>query len=112
MTASGYTNWELSADRANASRREMVHGGLADDKILRVVGLAAANHLDPKDPFNPVNRRISILVMNKRTEEAVLRDGGSGSNSLDVPAEADSAAKAVASATGAGLAPAAQAAAK
>jgi chemotaxis protein MotB len=82
----------------------MVRGGLADDKILRVVGLAAANHLDRKDPFNPVNRRISILVMNKRTEEAVLRDGGSGSNSLDVPADADGAVKAVAQATGGGLA--------
>jgi chemotaxis protein MotB len=104
MTESGYSNWELSADRANASRRELVRGGLADAKVLRVVGLAAANHLDPKDPFNPVNRRISILVMNKRTEEAVLRDGGSGSNSLDVPADVDGAVKAVASAMGAGVA--------
>jgi len=112
MTASGYTNWELSADRANASRREMVRGGLADDKILRVVGLAAANHLDPKDPFNPVNRRISILVMNKRTEEAVLRGGSTGDNSLDVPGDADGAVKAVASATGGGLAAPEQEAAK
>jgi chemotaxis protein MotB len=106
MTQSGYSNWELSADRANASRREMVRGGLADDKVLRVVGLAAANHLDRKDPFNPVNRRISILVMNKRTEEALLRDGG---EALDVPADADGAARAVASATGGGLAAAADA---
>jgi hypothetical protein len=53
MTASGYSNWELSADRANASRRELVRGGLADDKILRVVGLAAANHLDPQGPVQP-----------------------------------------------------------
>src|SRR5438067_8451735 len=101
MTEKGYSNWELSADRANASRRELVHGGLADDKVLRVVGLAAAAHLDRKDPFNPINRRISILVMNKRTEEAVLRDG----SGLDVPGDdADAAAKAVAAATGAGLA--------
>jgi chemotaxis protein MotB len=100
MTETGYSNWELSADRANASRREMVRGGLADDKVLRVVGLAAANHLDRKDPFNPINRRISILVMNKRTEEALLRDG----DALDVPADADGAARAVASATGGGLA--------
>lgn len=80
---SGYSNWELSADRANASRREMVLGGLQDDKVLRVVGLAAAAHLDAKDPFNPVNRRISIIVMNKRTEDAVRRDAAT----LDVPAE-------------------------
>jgi chemotaxis protein MotB len=106
MTAAGYGNWELSADRANASRREMVRGGLSDDKVLRVVGLAGVAHLDRKDPFNPINRRISILVMNKRTEEAALRDG----SSLDVPAEPDEAVKAVATATGAGLAPAADAA--
>ena len=68
LTDAGYSNWELSSDRANASRRELVRGGLADDKVLRVVGLAAANHLDRKDPFNPVNRRISIIVMNKKTE--------------------------------------------
>ncbi|MGF6273061.1 chemotaxis protein MotB [Massilia sp. UYP11] len=78
----GYSNWELSADRANASRREMVLGGLQDDKVLRVVGLASAAHLDAKDPFNPVNRRISIIVMNKRTEDAVRRDAAT----LDVPA--------------------------
>ena len=79
----GYSNWELSADRANASRREMVLGGLQDEKVLRVVGLAAAAHLDAKDPFNPINRRISIIVMNKRTEDAVRRDAAT----LDVPAE-------------------------
>jgi chemotaxis protein MotB len=110
QTESGYSNWELSADRANASRRELVRGGLAESKVLRVVGLAAANHLDPKDPFNPVNRRISILVMNKRTEESVLRNGGNGGNSLDVPDDADAAVKAVATATGGGLAAPAQAA--
>jgi chemotaxis protein MotB len=91
----GYSNWELSADRANASRRELVRGGLADDKILRVVGLASAAHLDRADPFNPINRRISIIVMNKRTEEAVRRDG----STLDVPGEdAKSAATSVAAA--------------
>ncbi|QYG03534.1 MULTISPECIES: flagellar motor protein MotB [Massilia] len=86
----GYSNWELSADRANASRREMVLGGLQDDKVLRVVGLASAAHLDAKDPFNPVNRRISIIVMNKRTEDAVRRDAAT----LDVPADAEAAATA------------------
>jgi chemotaxis protein MotB len=83
MNGAGYSNWELSADRANASRRELVRGGLGDDKILRVVGLASAAHLDRKDPFNPINRRISIIVMNKRTEEAVRRDGAT----LEVPAD-------------------------
>lgn len=76
-TDAGYSNWELSSDRANASRREMVAGGMKDDKVLRVVGLGSAANLDKADPFNPINRRISIVVMNKRTEEAVIRDGSS-----------------------------------
>jgi chemotaxis protein MotB len=92
----GYSNWELSADRANASRREMVQGGLGEDKVLRVVGLASAAHLDRKDPFNPINRRISIIVMNKRTEEAVMRDAAT----LEVPAQ-DARTAAVAAATAA-----------
>jgi chemotaxis protein MotB len=92
----GYSNWELSADRANASRRAMVVGGLADEKILRVVGLAAAAPLDRADPFNPINRRISIIVMNRRTEDAVMRDAAT----LDVPAEdGKAAAQAVVEAT-------------
>jgi chemotaxis protein MotB len=88
VSDAGYSNWELSADRANASRRELVRGGLSDDKVLRVVGLAAAAHLDRADPFNPINRRISIIVMNKRTEEAVQRDNAS----IEVPAQQPAAA--------------------
>jgi chemotaxis protein MotB len=68
---SGYSNWELSADRANASRRELISGGMLDEKVIRVVGLSSAVMLDAKDPFNPINRRISIIVLNKRTEEAI-----------------------------------------
>jgi chemotaxis protein MotB len=92
MSDLGYSNWELSADRANASRRELVMGGMSDAKILRVVGLASAANLDRTDPFNPINRRISIIVMNKRTEEAVMRD----SAALEVPAQAPAAAGAAA----------------
>lgn len=72
----GYSNWELSADRANACRRELVGGGIEDGKILRVVGLGSAVLFDKTDPANPINRRISIIVMNKQTEEAVRNDGG------------------------------------
>ncbi|HZX26533.1 MAG TPA: flagellar motor protein MotB [Telluria sp.] len=71
----GYSNWELSAERANASRRELARAGMPETKIMRVVGLASAAPLDRKDPFDPINRRISIIVMNKKTEEAVARDG-------------------------------------
>lgn len=72
----GYSNWELSADRANASRRELVAGGMDEGKILRVVGLASAVPIDRKNPFNPINRRISIIVMNKKTEDAIAKEGG------------------------------------
>ncbi|HEY9095170.1 MAG TPA: flagellar motor protein MotB, partial [Hydrogenophaga sp.] len=57
----GYSNWELSADRANASRRELVIGGLPDSKMLRVEGLASSRLMVPEDPNAPANRRISIL---------------------------------------------------
>ncbi len=79
----GYSNWELSADRANASRRELVAGGIAEGKILRVVGLASAVPFDKDDPYNPINRRISIIVMNKRTEQAIKAEGAK----LDVSAD-------------------------
>jgi chemotaxis protein MotB len=73
----GYSNWELSADRANASRRELIGGGMNETKVLRVVGLSSAVLFDKDDPFNPSNRRISIVVMNKKTEESVVADGKS-----------------------------------
>ncbi|HEY4073625.1 MAG TPA: flagellar motor protein MotB [Herbaspirillum sp.] len=71
-----YSNWELSADRANASRRELIAGGMDESKMLRVVGLSSAVLLDKEDPFNPINRRISIIVMNKKAEDAVEKDSG------------------------------------
>lgn len=71
----GYSNWELSADRANAARRELVGGGMQEDRLLRVVGLGSAVNLDQENPANPINRRISIIVMNKKTEDAVTKDG-------------------------------------
>jgi chemotaxis protein MotB len=72
----GYSNWELSADRANASRRELIAGGMAEDKIYRVVGLAASAPFNAQDPMDPANRRITIIVMNKDAEERLTRGGG------------------------------------
>lgn len=66
-----YTNWELSADRANAARREMVKSGLAEDKIGEVIGLGSSVPFDKKNPKSPINRRISIIVMNKATEKSL-----------------------------------------
>ncbi|MBP9218363.1 MAG: flagellar motor protein MotB [Sterolibacterium sp.] len=70
-----YNNWDLSTDRANASRRALTAGGMHEEKLMRMVGLASAVPYDRSDPFNPVNRRISIVVLNKRTEETILREG-------------------------------------
>jgi chemotaxis protein MotB len=70
----GYSNWELSADRANASRRELVTAGVVEQKIIRVIGLSSSALFDKKDPYSPMNRRISLIVMNKQTEEALSRD--------------------------------------
>jgi chemotaxis protein MotB len=65
----GYSNWELSADRANASRRELISGGLPGERVLRVQGLAASMPFEKKDPLSPLNRRISIIVMNREAED-------------------------------------------
>ena len=69
----GYGNWELSADRANASRRELVTGGLGDDRVLRVQGLASSQPFDTTDPRAAANRRISIIVMNRDAEDRMFR---------------------------------------
>ena len=70
----GYSNWELSADRANASRRELVTGGLPEARMLRVQGLASSKLLDTQAPNSAMNRRISIIVMNRDAEDAVLKN--------------------------------------
>jgi chemotaxis protein MotB len=103
-----YSNWELSADRANASRRELIAGGMDPQKIARVVGLADSSLLDKQDPRNPLNRRISIIVLNKIAEERMIRAGGEieagapdevsqavpGANDAAAPAEAAAGAEA------------------
>ena len=68
----GYTNWELSSGRANAARRALVAGGMQEKKVALVIGLADSVLFDKSDPRNPINRRISIVVMNKAAEKAVL----------------------------------------
>ena len=84
----GYSNWELSADRANASRRELMAGGMDETKIARVVGLSSSALFDAKDPANPINRRISIIVMYKNTEaQAVNEESVAVGKSEDVQRE-------------------------
>ncbi|NUZ05950.1 flagellar motor protein MotB [Piscinibacter koreensis] len=69
----GYSNWELSSDRANASRRELIAGGLPAERMLLVQGLASSLLFEPNDPTSPINRRISIIVMNREAEDRLLR---------------------------------------
>lgn len=72
----GYSNWELSSDRANAARHELNAGGLEEGKVLRITGLSDSVAYNPDDFMDPMNRRISIIVMNKKTEKAVLDSAG------------------------------------
>ncbi|MBC7376953.1 MAG: flagellar motor protein MotB [Burkholderiaceae bacterium] len=65
----GYSNWELSADRANASRRELLAGGLREDRVVRVLGMGSSVLFDPADPVSPLNRRISIIVLGRVGQE-------------------------------------------
>lgn len=71
----GYSNWELSADRANAARRALVAGGLEDEKVTRVVGMSSSVLFDKTNARNPINRRIAIIVMTRSAERAALMDG-------------------------------------
>lgn len=74
----GYTNWELSADRANAARRALIGGGMQGTRVTRVVGLSSSVLFDRANPQNPVNRRISIVVMTHDAEAAALAGSGQG----------------------------------
>ena len=79
----GFSNWELSSNRANAARRELVAGGLTANKVVRVVGLSDTVQLDGDHPLDPINRRISIIVLNKKSE-AAIRSELSGSPEASV----------------------------
>jgi len=68
----GYSNWELSADRANASRRELVAGGLDSARLLRVTGMGDRVPMPGSRPGDPVNRRIALLVLSEQAAERIL----------------------------------------
>ena len=73
LGGSGRTNWDLSADRANAARRALEAAGLSTDKTARVVGLSSSVLFNRQDPRDPINRRISIIVMTHQAEEDAAR---------------------------------------
>jgi chemotaxis protein MotB len=71
-SVNGYTNWELSADRANAARRMLAESGLIAGRVALVQGRAATEPLLPDDPLSARNRRISIVLL--READAPLPD--------------------------------------
>lgn len=75
-----YSNWELSADRANAARQEMVAGGMEEPKIKRVLGLSSTVPLIKEDENAAVNRRISIVVLNREAEDRIDAQNAAGSS--------------------------------
>jgi chemotaxis protein MotB len=85
----GYSNWELSADRANASRRELAAAGMPDNKLGRVVGLAASSLLDPTNPSAPVNRRITLTVLTREAEQRLMGNTPTGSATIAPPVGAN-----------------------
>ncbi len=81
-----YTNWELSSDRANAARYELNQAGLAEQKVLRVIGLSSSvPYSATTEPLDPINRRISIIVMNKKTEQEILQSVGEEASTEAAP---------------------------
>lgn len=80
-----YTNWELSSQRANAARRALLKAGMNEDKVMNVSGFASTLLLDPNNPLNPENRRISIIVMKKTVEDQVINSSGSQENNAPQP---------------------------
>jgi chemotaxis protein MotB len=102
-STNGYTNWELSADRANAARRALTAGGLPDSKVSRVVGLSSSVLFDKQDPQNPINRRISIVVMTKQAEKAALKTDVAGDTPGTEPSAPDQAGPASPASAAAGI---------
>ena len=84
-----FGNWELSANRANAARRALVAGSYPDQQVARVVGYASSALFDRENPFNPVNRRIDIVVLTKKAQKAI--EGSQGAEPAPEPAPAPAA---------------------
>jgi chemotaxis protein MotB len=68
-----YTNWELSSDRANATRRILQENGIPEKRLSNVMGKADTEPFIPKDPMDARNRRMSIILLRETLEEAVKR---------------------------------------
>jgi chemotaxis protein MotB len=80
----GYTNWELSADRANTARRVMQASGIAPDQIAQVRGFADRHLRNLKNPMDPANRRVSVIVQYAEMPAAGVSLAGSGNDAKNV----------------------------
>ncbi|VVO54874.1 Motility protein B [Pseudomonas fluorescens] len=78
-----FGNWELSANRANAARRALIAGSYPESQVARVVGYASSALFDRDNPFNPVNRRIDIVVLTKKAQRAI--EGAQGAEPAPEP---------------------------
>lgn len=79
-----YSNWELSADRANAARKELVVGGMNEAKVKRILGLASSVNLIKDNPNAAVNRRISLVVLNQRAVRRIDAQNEAGASFINL----------------------------
>jgi len=84
-----FSNWELSAARANAARRALIDGGTPQEKILTVQGFGSSVPRDQTDPEAPENRRIVIMVLKQEIEQALRGDDGVSAKSFVRAAQPD-----------------------
>ena len=77
-----YTNWELSADRANAARRVILGANIPESRIARVMARADREHLLPDDTMNAKNRRLSIILLTETKDSSfqTLKNSPSGTS--------------------------------
>lgn len=73
--ANGYSNWELSAERANSARRELIAEKVPIDRIAQVIGYGDSVPSMAQDPTNPLNRRISITIIPPKIKGEVKMGG-------------------------------------
>jgi chemotaxis protein MotB len=94
FSSGNYGNWELSTDRANASRRALIASGIDESRMLTVVGRADRDPLFPDDPKSPRNRRISIVLLREAfanpngAADGAAPAGGAVPNAAVAPAPA------------------------
>ncbi|MCB1556487.1 MAG: OmpA family protein, partial [Alphaproteobacteria bacterium] len=84
-----YTNWELSADRANASRRVLMARDIPEARMANIMGKADREPLIVDDPFDPQNRRITILLLRESLDDALARGAFAPEEVTQEPPEAD-----------------------